>query len=147
MSRTRKRGNRLCRALPVRSLVFLWTWTRESVVPYELGINQPENGSRRQENGHSILKKLHIQNFYGAEPFLKRDLKSKKGKETTYFLSTTQTKTIIIRTVFACNQLCIYAECVCVWFDQNNQNKEARHREVPELFGRRSHEFDATAKT
>ena len=53
-----------------------------------------------------------------------------------HFQSTSQTKTIIIRTMLACSQLCIHAAvcvCVCVWLDQYDQNKEARHREGPEL--------------
>ena len=70
--------------------------------------------------------------FYCAEPLLKGDVKSKKGKETTHFQCTTQTKTIVIRTVLAGNQLCTCA-AVCAWFDQNNQHKEACHRELPEL--------------
>ena len=64
--------------------------------------------------------------FYCAESFLKPDLKSKKGTNTT------QTQISIIRTILACNQLCICA-AVCVCLDQSNQNKGARHREVPEL--------------
>ena len=71
--------------------------------------------------------------FYCAEPLLKRDVKSMKGKGTFHLQSLTQTKTIIVRTNLACNQLCIYA-AVCAWFDQNNvYNKEGRHRGVPEL--------------
>ena len=70
--------------------------------------------------------------FCCAELFLKGDLKSKKGKKTIHFQSTSPTKTLVIRTIFACNQLCIYA-AVCVLLDQNNQNKEALHRGVPEL--------------
>ena len=56
--------------------------------------------------------------FYCAEPFLELDLKSKKGK------STIQTKTTDVRTILACDQLCICA-AVCVWLDQNNQNKRS----------------------
>ena len=42
-----------------------------------------------------------------------------------------KTGTIVIRTIWARNQLCIYA-AVCVWCDQYSQNKEALHREGPE---------------
>ena len=54
--------------------------------------------------------------FDGAEPLLKGDLKSKEGKQTIHFHSTTPTKAIIIRNISDCNQ-----------------NKEARHRGGPEL--------------
>ena len=74
--------------------------------------------------------------FYCAEPFMKEDLKSKKGKETI------QTMTVIIRLILTCDQLCIYA-AMCAWSDQNNQNKEVRHREVAESFeAHLSHEVD-----
>ena len=36
-----------------------------------------------------------------------------------------------MRTILACNQLCVYA--VCAWFDENNQNKGACHLEVAKL--------------
>ena len=55
--------------------------------------------------------------FDRAEPFSNGDLKSEKGKQTILFQSTTQTKTIFIRTVLASNQLCNDA-AVCDWFDQ-----------------------------
>ena len=48
---------------------------------------------------------------------------------------------MITRTILACSQLCIYA-AVRVRFDQNNQNKKALHRDVPEL-----HEADLTNLT
>ena len=48
--RKRKICYRICKANPVRSLVFLWTWTRKSVVPYKLGQTSQRMGSHRQEN-------------------------------------------------------------------------------------------------
>ena len=110
MSRKRNRSYRMRQAIQVRLLVFLSTWTRKNMVSY-------------------LLKR-----FYCAEPFLEGDFKSKKGKQTIHFQSSTQAKTMIIRTLLLCNQFCIPAgECVCVWFDQYNRNKEAFHREEPEL--------------
>ena len=41
--------------------------------------------------------------FYCADPFLKGDLKSKKGKQT-----------INIHSILACNQFCIYAAVLCL---------------------------------
>ena len=55
-----------------------------------------------------------------------------KGKVTIHIQSPTRAKTIVICTILTGNQSCIYV-AVCAWYDQNNQNKEARHREVPEL--------------
>ena len=54
MSRKRKRGYRICKTIPVKSLVFLWTWTRTSVVPYELGQTSQRMGSHRQENDTEV---------------------------------------------------------------------------------------------
>ena len=62
---------------------------------------------------------------YFDESNLKGDLKSQTGKETIHVQSTTDTKAIVIRTFCACNPLCL-----CV---RTHQNKEARHRDVPEL--------------
>ena len=42
--------------------------------------------------------------------------------------SRTQAKTIMVRTVVACNLLCIYA-AVRVWFDQYTRNQEDCHRD------------------
>ena len=76
--------------------------------------------------------------FFCAELFPKWDLKSQ----------TTQTKTIIIRSVLACNQLCNLA-AACDWFDQYNRNQEAHRREGPELstedFTNLAHRTDRTA--
>ena len=62
----------------------------------------------------------HLKNnaleFFGVSSF-KGDLKFKKGKETSHFQSTTQTKKVIFRSPSACNQISIYA-AVCAWFDQ-----------------------------
>ena len=51
--------------------------------------------------------------FHGPEPFLKGDLQPKKGKQTMHVLSTTEAKTIRIRTNLAFNQFCMQA-AVCV---------------------------------
>ena len=57
--------------------------------------------------------------LFCAEPFLKAALKYKKGKPAIHFQSTTQTKTVIICTLPACTQLCIYV-AVCARIDQYN---------------------------
>ena len=50
--------------------------------------------------------------FYCADAIHEGHLKSKKGKQTIHLQRATQTKTIIVRIVLACSQLCIYAaEC------------------------------------
>ena len=46
--------------------------------------------------------------------------------------SRTQAKTIMVRTVVACNLLCIYA-AARVWFDQYTRNQEDCHRDRDDL--------------
>ena len=70
--------------------------------------------------------------FCCAELFPKKDLKSKKGRQTIHSQCTTRTNTIFIRSILACNRSCIYA-AMCDWFDRNNQNQEGHRRESPEL--------------
>ena len=50
--------------------------------------------------------------FECAEPFLKGDLKPKKGKETIHFQSTTQTKTIIIAIIWHAMGCAVEPQCV-----------------------------------
>ena len=108
------RGYRICKAIPVVSLVFLWTWTRKSVVPYELGQTSRRLGSHRQGIWHRSLNKLHIHYFCGAEPLLKGDLKSEKGQGTIHFQITIQNKEK--------DYPHIGAQCES-GFDQNKANK------------------------
>ena len=71
--------------------------------------------------------------FYGAEPFLKGDLKFKQVEETSHVQSTTQRKTNVIRITSAYNQLCIDA-AVCVSGSiRTTKTKELVDRQVPEL--------------
>ena len=86
----------------------------ERVAPYE---RRSTTRKMKEESEASYNKKL------GAEPFLKGDLKSKKCKETIHSQRTIKHR-IIVRNILACNRFCIYA-AVCVWFDQNNHNKQA----------------------
>ena len=61
MPRKRKRGYRIRKTHPVRSLVLLWTWTRKSVAPLRAGTHQPENGIASPGKWHISLEKLYIQ--------------------------------------------------------------------------------------
>ena len=58
---------------------------------------------------------------------------SKEGTQTIHFQCTTQTKTIITRTILSCNHLCFYA-IVCGWFDLLNVIPEAHHHKRPRTF-------------
>ena len=127
MSCKRNRGYRMRDAIQVRSLVFPWTRTRKTMASLVLKHTERSMGSHSQRNDR-YLKKTSHPIFYWAEHFSKRDLKCKKGKQTLYFQSTTQTKSIIMRTLWACNQLCTCVE-VCDWFDRYNRNQKAHPRE------------------
>ena len=95
-----------------------------------LGSAEPSGfRGRIQEN---VTEKLHIQYSIVLDYSPKEISSSSRWTRPFTFQSPTQTKTNIIRITSAYNQICIYA-AVCVWFDQNNENKEAGHRQVPEL--------------
>ena len=103
MSPEGKRCCRICKAIPVGSLWFC-------------GLGQEREWCRTSSDiARKITQKFEEAShptFYCAEPFLKGDLKSKKGKETIHFQSTTRTKTSVIRFIFERNQLCIYASLI-----------------------------------
>ena len=107
MSRKRKRGYRFCQAIPVRSLCSCGPGHER--VWYRASWDKPAGEWDRiamkmtqmfEEALHPIL--------CCAEPFLKADLKSKKGKATTHFQSTSPTMTIIIRTILASTPQCVF---------------------------------------
>ena len=103
---------RIREAIQVRSLVFLSTWTRQSVVSHVLKQTKRSVGSMVLN-----LSLEEISNPRAGRPFTFRArLKQRQSSFARFWV---------------CNQICIYV-AVCVWFDQD---REARHREVPELSG------------
>ena len=68
-----------------------------------------------------------------VEPFLKSDLKTKKGKQTTHFQSTTprQKKSSFVLSWHAIGCALTHAECD--WCDRYSRNQAAHRRGSPEL--------------
>ena len=95
--------------------------TRKSMVTLVLEQSERSTGSDCQTNGTDIWRSFACSIFFCAELCSKGGLKSKEVKQTIHFQRTTQTNMIIIRTLLACNQLCIYA-AVCDYFDRYNRS-------------------------
>ena len=94
----RNRGYRTREAIQVKSSV-LWTWTRKRVVSHVHEQNKRSIGLHCQEMKQTSEAASHPI-FFCVGPFAKGDLKCKeKSRQALHLQSTTQTKTIIIRTM------------------------------------------------
>ena len=108
-----KRGYRIRKAISVRSFVFLWTWTRKSVVPYEFGQTSRRMGSQRQENDTAVGRSFSFK-IFGAEQFLKGDLKSKKARRPFTFRVRFQQRQRISALFWHATNYTPLPQCVCV---------------------------------